>query len=94
MTAPLLPVGFDYAQALIDIRGHMTYDQIADVCGFVDKAAVARVVNGKIPRHPQGEAIWAVYLEIFGRKPPMPEQNLHGIVKVSLATRRNRLLAV
>lgn len=95
MTPPTIPVGFDYALALLRIREHMTYEQIAEVCGFSDKQSIGRVVNeGLIPNHPQGEAIFAVYVELFQQKPPMQEVCRVGIANVALARRRNRVLAV
>jgi hypothetical protein len=92
---PTLPVGFDYARAILDIRAEMTYEQIAEVCGFADKKSVERVANGGvIPRHPQGEAIYVVYVELFSRKPPMSQANALGVAKVALVTRHRKTSAV
>lgn len=94
MTDPLIPVGFDYARAILDIRREMTYEQIAEVIGLPDKQSVSRIVAGTIPHHPQGEAIWALYRELFNTNPPMPEANAKGVSEVALARRHNRILAV
>ena len=64
-------VGFDYARALTEISEQMTYDQIAEYCGYENRASIFRVMNGAIPPHPQGEAIWSLYCVLFGRKPPL-----------------------
>ena len=70
---PILPhqVGFDYAAALRELHEVMTLAQIAEVCGYESKGSVLNVLNGGIPSHPQGEAIYVLYVETFNRKPPL-----------------------
>lgn len=75
---PTVPVGFDYVKALLDIRRQKTYEQIAEYCGYEDRSAVARVISGAIPAHPQGEAIWSLYVELYGSKPPLSTQQASG----------------
>lgn len=71
MTPPFVPVGFDYAQTILELRSRISYERIAEYCGYENKGSIAAVVEGAIPLHPAGEALYALYLEIFGRKPPM-----------------------
>jgi len=63
-------VGFDYSAALIEINAKMTYDEIAEYCGYANRTAIHKIIMGAIPPHPQGEAIWSLYCVLFGRKPP------------------------
>lgn len=71
---PLEPhqVGFDYAKAVLEINHHgWSYERIAEYCGYEDKSGISRVASGaRIPSHPVGEAIYILYVEVFGRKPP------------------------
>lgn len=91
---PWIPVGFDYSRALLRIRGQQTYEQVAEFCGFAGKSVVSKIVNdGHIPTHPQGEAIWALYVQLFGEKPPMAGEQARG-ANVSLRKRRNGVSAV
>lgn len=62
--------GFDYAAALREVHRHLTYDQIAEFCGYENKASVFKVLQGAIPDHPHGEAIYILFTEMFRRKPP------------------------
>lgn len=79
MGSPAVPVGFDYAEALKSIATQMTYVVIADYIGYESSSSVERVIAGAIPPHPQGEAIWALFREIFGDKPPTSsEQDVGG----------------
>lgn len=64
-------VGFDYAQALRDIHRHLTYDEIAERIGYDNKGSISKIMEGRVPKHIQGEAIWALYVGLFGRKPPL-----------------------
>ena len=76
---PFVPVGFDYTLTVLRIRGVLSYEQIAEYCGFASKKDVYRIVNESyIPRHPQGEALWALHLELFHEKPPMASDQAHG----------------
>lgn len=71
MTDPAVPVGFDYSAALLRIRGKRTYAEIAEYCGYEDGSAISKIIQGdREPSHKRGEAIWVLYLELFGEKPP------------------------
>lgn len=71
MRPPAVEAGFDYARAIMDLRACMTYEEIADYCGFESKQTIANIVAGRrIPQHPQGEALYILYFETFNRKPP------------------------
>lgn len=84
MAQPAVPVGFDYAKALLEIRRHMTYEQIAAFCGYEGASGVAWVINGGIPSHPQGEAIWSLHCNLLGRKPPVSPLQAAGIEDMQL----------
>lgn len=90
MTEPLVPVGFDYAKAMIEISRRLTYWQIAEYCGYEGKQSVLDVIQGHIPSHPQGEAIWALYVELFGHKPPHSPAQAAGGAKVRLIGRQKQ----
>lgn len=69
----LLPheTGFDYAQAIREINRRLSYDEIAGFCGYDSRSSVGRILTGQVPSHPQGEAIYILYVELFGKKPPL-----------------------
>lgn len=69
----LLPyeIGFDYAKAVERINTRLSYDEIAGFCGYESRSSVGRVLTGQVPSHPQGEAIYILYVELFGEKPPL-----------------------
>lgn len=71
----LLPheVGYDYRQAVLEINhGGWSYEQIAFFCGYEDRSSIARVAAGqRIPNHRAGEALYILYVELFGEKPPL-----------------------
>lgn len=71
----LLPnqVGFDYSRAVLEINhSGWSYERIADYCGYEDKSAISRIASGdRTPSHPAGEAIYILYVELFGKKPPL-----------------------
>ena len=65
-------VGFDYVGALKDLLARMTYEEVAYRLGYKSTGAVASIVKrGHVPSHQHGEALWVLYVEMFGRKPPM-----------------------
>lgn len=79
MGKPVVPVGFDYSAALKAISTQMSYAVIADYVGYESSSSIERVIAGAIPPHPQGEAIWALFREIFRDKPPTTsEQDVGG----------------
>ena len=69
MGEPQTPVGFDYRLALLRIRQVMTYQQISEYCGYETPSAIAKVLQGTTPSHPQGEAIYYLYCNLF-QEPP------------------------
>lgn len=79
MSQPSIPVGFDYAMAMLEIRKMMTYEEIAACLGYESAMSVVNIIKGRLPNHPQGEALYVLYLELFGRKPPMTEEQANGI---------------
>lgn len=64
-------VGFDYVAALRDILKRMTYEELAFRIGYSSTGGITAVLKGRVPSHRHGEAIWALYLELYGRKPPL-----------------------
>ena len=72
MSRPAVPVGFDYSQAVLELRAVVSYERIAEYCGYESKSAIGEIAkSGRIPTHPAGEALYALYVEIFAKKPPM-----------------------
>ena len=69
MSNPPIQAGFDYPVTLLELRTVMSYEEIAAACGWESKSSIVRVLNGAIPAHPQGEALYILYVETFGRKP-------------------------
>lgn len=67
---PVVPVGFDYGQTVLRINRLWSYQRIAEHIGYSDRSAVHRIVKGQVPPHPQGEALWALYVRLFNEKPP------------------------
>lgn len=64
-------VGFDYISALREILKRLTYEEAAYRLGYSSTGGVTAVLKGRVPSHKHGEAIWALYLELFNRKPPL-----------------------
>ena len=64
-------VGFDYVAALREILNQLTYEECAYRVGYSSTGGVTAVLKGRVPSHKHGEAIWALYLELFDRKPPL-----------------------
>lgn len=65
-------VGFNYVAATLDLlRAGVTYERLAEALGYKSKGAISRLLEGSIPSHVQGEALWAFYCATFSRKPPM-----------------------
>ena len=68
-------VGFNYAQALRDLLKKLTYADIAQRVGYNSTGSLTEILGrGRSPSHRHGEAIWALYLEVFGKKPPLTIQ--------------------
>lgn len=64
-------VGFNYVAAALELLRVMTYEELAEGLGYKSKGGVSALLDGAIPSHVQGEALWALYLATFNRKPPM-----------------------
>ena len=66
----VVPVGFNYAKAILDIShkkpGGYALKQIA-FCMGVSEGAVEKYQRGGIPDHIGGEALWGLYENIFGK---------------------------
>jgi len=76
---PPVPVGFYYAQALLDLRNRLTYAQISERLGYDGASSISDIINkGVIPSHIRGEALFVLYVEIFGHKPPMSPAQASG----------------
>ena len=71
MPEPKVPVGFDYAGALREILTKRSYSDVMRYLGYSSKYSVIRVLGGSMPAHAQGEAIYALYVSLFNKKPPM-----------------------
>lgn len=69
-------VGYDYIQTLRELRAVMTLAEIADVLSYSHASPVLAILKGTIPNHVRGEALWALYIERFGHKPPLRVTNL------------------
>lgn len=97
MSDPAVPVGFDYARALLEIKKYRTHEEIAAFVGYESIGSISNILNGRIPNHPQGEAIFTLYREIFGKKPPMTSEQSNGVradihKRASVGTTSNRLI--
>lgn len=67
-------VGFDYVEAILDLRKRFTYAQLIQKLGYESPAAINKILAGAVPSHERGEALYVLYRETFGRKPPL---NIH-----------------
>lgn len=68
-------VGFDYARTVLEInRAGWSYEQIALFCGYESKGTIAGIIQGAMPGHREGEALYILYVELFNRKPPLNVQ--------------------
>lgn len=64
-------VGFNYVATVLELLRLMTYEELAGYLGYRSKGAISKILDGAIPSHVQGEALWALYHDTFGKKPPM-----------------------
>lgn len=63
--------GIDHAQSLLELSKVWTATEIAEFCGFSGRGALRSVATGaRGPSHKAGEAIYILYVETFGKKPP------------------------
>lgn len=84
MSKPAVPVGYDYRAAILEIRGLMSYERIAAYCGYESPGSISKIIHGATPPHPQGEALYSLYMALFDRKPPASAEQLDGIENISL----------
>lgn len=78
MNPPHVPVGFDYAAAVEKLHSKLSYAHIAEFCGYETAVSLLKVSRGATPSHPQGEAIWVLYRNTFGQRPPVTEEQAIG----------------
>ena len=64
-------VGFDYMQATKDLLTKMSRMELSDRVGYASAGSIHALLKGRTPSHIHGEAIWALYIEVFGKKPPL-----------------------
>jgi len=67
-------VGFNYVSALKELLKIYTYKELADRIGYRSTGSITAVLSGRTPSHIHGETIWALYIDTFGRKPPLDVQ--------------------
>ncbi len=72
-------VGYNYVAALLALLKRMTYRQVCDALGYRSKGALSKILDGAVPKHIHGEALWALYVETFKEKPPMSVRQGIGI---------------
>ncbi len=78
MKLPFAPVGYDYAETVRQLNKTLTYEQIAEFCGYESRNAIYKILKGGLPAHPQGEALWVLYRKVYGRKPPQTQDQVVG----------------
>lgn len=64
-------VGFDYVKAMVELLERFTYREIAERLGYNSVGSITAVLDGKVPSHLHGEALWVLYRDTFGRRPPL-----------------------
>jgi hypothetical protein len=69
VSKPPIQAGFDYIQAILELRNVKSYSEIAYFCGYDSKRSISQIINGTEPSHAHGEALYILYVETFGRKP-------------------------
>lgn len=93
MNVPAVPVGFDYAKAVLEILRVKTYEDVAAYLGYESVGAISRILGGSVPSHPIGEAIFVLYRELFGRKPPMTTEQATGVYDLHLSASQRKSAA-
>lgn len=71
-------VGYDYLGAVLELLTVMSYGELAKAIGYRSKGAISKILQGGLPTHAHGEAIWVTYREKFGTKPPMSTHQQQG----------------
>jgi len=69
LSNPIVQAGYDYKAALTRLNTIYTYAEIAEYCGYESANSIYKILQGSIPSHPAGEAIYIMYLEHFKQKP-------------------------
>lgn len=64
-------VGFNYSATTLELLKRFTYDELKDLLGYQSKGSISQLIECVIPAHDKGEALWALYMDTFGRKPPL-----------------------
>ena len=64
-------VGYDYVAAIREINEVMTYTEMCRALGYGSPQSISKILDGAIPSHTHGEALYALYRDLFDRKPPM-----------------------
>lgn len=64
-------VGFDYVKATTELLTKMSRMEMSERIGYASAGSIHSLLKGRTPSHIHGEAIWALYLETFGHKPPL-----------------------
>lgn len=63
--------GFDYQETLRELNKLYPYETLAEFCRYKSKGSISKIISGAlVPKHPQGELIYMLYLQTFHRKPP------------------------
>ena len=83
MNKPGVPVGFNYSLAILQILKVRTYDQVAAYLGYESVGSISGLIDGSLPSHPVGEAIFVLYREIYGAKPPMSGPQALGTLQLN-----------
>lgn len=69
---PIAPlVGFNYAKVTLELLQVYSYETVAEAIGYKSNASITRLLEGQVPPHVQGEALWSLYVQTFNRKPPL-----------------------
>ncbi len=63
--------GFDYAATVTELLQKFTYREIADRLGYSSVGSITSILDGKVPSHHHGEALWVLYQRIYGKRPPL-----------------------
>ena len=79
MKPPAVPSGFDYILAINDLLERLTYEEIRQYLGYDSRSAITAILGGAIPSHIAGQALWVLYRDTFGKKPPMTVFQADGV---------------
>jgi hypothetical protein len=64
-------VGFNYVASIRELLTKMTYMELAFAIGYSSSGSISSLLRGRAPAHRHGEALWALYCDTFGKKPPL-----------------------